>query len=145
LLSCSRKSLLVLLLSSLAINQAQARRLNAPHTDEVGKTEAFYQKINETIRGESQAYSKRVDCIIRELKNQNVKARINQTSYGFVPVGDGSFEALFVDKSAFVADLQASLDSANFICTVIGCSVIILIVTLLLAVFSCVSCLSRRK
>jgi hypothetical protein len=123
--------MLALALSVVVINQVQA---DGSQTDEAKKAEAFYQKINETILPRSELFLKRVDCIIRELKSDNVIARINQTSYDFAPDGDGGFEVILVDESAFNADLQASLDGANFSCTAIGYCAIILIARILVCV-----------
>lgn len=116
----------------------------SPQKIEAKKAEVFYAKLNETLSNQHSLFPRRVDCIMHELRTANVFDTVNQSNYEFKSV-DGEFEVTFINKEAISKELEPSIDSAAFSCTIVGYCAIILIVTVMLVVVSCVSCLSRKK
>lgn len=112
--------------------------------DKAKKSEAFYQKINETIRTELKLYTKRVDCIVNELKLSEAIRLVNDSHYHIVAV-DGDYSIEFINKDIFLLELKPSIESANFSCTIVGYCAIVLIITVMVIVVTCVSCLSKKK
>lgn len=118
--------------------------LGQTQDDENNRAEAFYQKINETITPQLNLYSKRVDCIINNLKNEKVIEIVNESNYRITPT-EGGFNMTIVNKDLLLMELKSSIEHANFSCTIIGYCAIVLIVSVMLVIVSCVSCLSKRK
>lgn len=108
------------------------------------KADAFYQKINESITPQLKLYSKRVDCIINQLRDENVMEKINESNYR-IDATQGGYNVSLINKDIFLIELKPSIDSANFSCTIIGYCAIVIITSVMLIIVACVSCLSKRK
>lgn len=121
-----------------------SRILAESSIEDIKKKEAFYHKINETIRYQLQLYSKRSDCILNELKRNDAFGQVNESNFSFIPI-EGGYNVTFISEESLMKDLQPLLDSANFSCTIVGFCAIILIVSVMLIVVTCVSCLSKKK
>ena len=109
--------------------------------------DAFYQTLNESLRNSDRfrMYSKRVDCILKDLKSEKSITAVNKTFYEFKQqAGKNDFKVIFVNKSAVMSQLDPHLDRANFSCTIIGYAAIIFICTILIIVLSCVACISKK-
>jgi len=106
------------------------------------KTEMFYEKINETLRGPLRMYPKRIKCIIKELKSKRTMDVIDESLYNFTYVDNG-YKCNFVNITGVMKVLDPIIDSASFGCTIIGFCAIFLICTVLLIVVTCVACLHK--
>lgn len=107
----------------------------------------FYQTLNESLRNSDRfrMYSKRVDCIIKDLKSEKSITAVNKSLYEFKQqAGKKEFKVIFINESAVMSQLDAHLDRANFSCTIIGYAAIIFICTILIIVLSCVACISKK-
>lgn len=116
----------------------------SPQKIEDKKAGVFYAKLNGTLRNQHGLFPRRFDCIMEELRAARVFDTVNKSNYEFKLI-EGEFEIIFIDKEAISKELEPSIDSAAFSCTIVGYCAVILIVTVMLVVVSCVSCLSRKK
>lgn len=130
---------------ALIIVVAQSTAMEMTDKDEAKKAEAFYQQVNETILHELKLYSKRVDCIVNDLKHNYAMLRVNESNYQVVQLGDGSFNVTFMNKDIVLMQLKESIDSGVFSCVIVGYCAIALIISVMLIVVGCVSCLSKKK
>lgn len=126
---------------SLTTTTSAAATTESVKDVEAKRAKAFYGKLNETLSNQHSLYLKRVDCIIQNLENEKVFDKVNASNY---EISD-NYDVTFTNKEAIFNELEASIDSAAFSCTIVGYCAIILIVTVMLIVVSCVSCLSRKK
>ena len=115
---------------------------NAQKLSEEIKSEMFYQKINETLRGSLKMYPKRIKCIIKELKSKRTMDVIDESLYNFT-YADNGYKCNFVNQTGVMKVLDPIIDSASFGCTIIGFCAIFLICTVLLTVVACVACLHK--
>lgn len=109
--------------------------------------DAFYQTLNESLRNSDRfrMYSKRVDCILKDLKSEKSITAVNKSLYEFKQqTGKNDFKVIFVNESAVMSQLDPHLNRANFSCTIIGYAAIIFICTILIIVLSCVACISKK-
>lgn len=116
--------------------------INAQKLSEEIKTEMFYQKINETLRGPLRMYPKRIKCIIKELKSKRTMELIDESLYNFT-YADNGYKCYFGNETEVSKVLDPIIDSASFGCTIIGFCAIFLICTVLLIVITCVACLHK--
>lgn len=124
----------------LVVNQILVEGSN----EDSKKKEAFYQKINESIRYQLQLYSKRSDCIINELKRNDIFGKVNESNYNFIPIKSG-YNASFIITEAMSSELEAVIESASFSCTIVGYCAMVLLISVMLIVVICLSCLSMKK
>lgn len=110
-------------------------------------SDLFYQKVNETIRNQTkfQLYTKRVDCIINDLKTNKAIDKVNASYYDAKMMSDGGYNVVIFEKDAIMIDLQPLINDANFSCTIIGYSAVILIISVLFIVLICVACLNKKR
>jgi signal transduction histidine kinase len=85
-------------------------------------------------------YSKRVDCIVNNLKKEKAIERVNKSSF---------FELMYINGTHIniddvMTELEPLIDSANFGCTILGFFAIILICVVLFVVVICVACLHKQ-
>lgn len=116
--------------------------LSSQKLSEDVKSELFYQEVNQTIRGYSRMYIKRVNCIIKTLKKENVVKQIHESSYTITFINN-SYEFAFVNHTEMMEMLEPVIASARLSCTIVGFCAIFLICTVLLVLIICVACLYK--
>jgi predicted RND superfamily exporter protein len=108
------------------------------------KTEAFYGKLYETLKTQHSLFIQRVDCIISKLKDEKTYESVDPSNYEFTKNGD-EYSITFINKEAIFKELETSINSSAFSCTIVGYCAIILVVFIMIFLVSCVSCLSKKK
>jgi hypothetical protein len=114
----------------------------SPEQIETEKAKAFYGKLHEILKIQNSLFIQRVDCMIRKLKDENTFNKVNSSNYQFTKAENGYIVTF---KEAGFSEIQASIDSAAFSCTIVGLCAIVLIVFVMTVLVFCVKCLSKKK